>query len=147
MGVDLSDPAVLSEHLAATVDLLRARIGAVEPADVARRVGENLMRRTRPEPIGPLAQLAAAATLEPTTRLRLRTCLRARLDGAGEQLRLVLLDRTIALPAATSDALKVVLAGAAVTPAELPGLDGDEQLTFAARLLREGVLVPASMES
>ncbi|MDT4925991.1 MAG: bifunctional lysine-specific demethylase and histidyl-hydroxylase [Pseudonocardiales bacterium] len=147
MGVDLSDPAVLSEHLTATVDLLRARVGAVEPADVARRVGENLMRRTRPEPIGPLAQLAAAATLEPTTRLRLRAGLRARLDGAGEQLRLVLLDRTIALPAATSDALKVVLAGAAVTPAELPGLDGDEQLTFAARLLREGVLVPASMES
>jgi hypothetical protein len=147
MGVDLADPAVLSEHLAATIDLLRARVGTVEPAEVARRVGVDLMRRTRPEPIGPLAQLAAAATIEPTSPLRLRAGLRARLEGAGEQIRLVLLDRTIALPATTSDALKVVLAGAAVTPAELPGLDGDEQLTLAARLLREGVLVPASMES
>jgi hypothetical protein len=29
------------------------------------------------------------------------------------------------------------------TPAELPGLEPEEQLTLTRRLLREGVLVPA----
>jgi hypothetical protein len=47
------------------------------------------------------------------------------------------------LPAATADAIKLVLAGAPFTPAELPGLDADAQLTLARRLLREGVLVQA----
>jgi hypothetical protein len=38
--------------------------------------------------------------------------------------------------------LKVVLTGERFTPTELPGLDADEQLVLARRLLREGVLVP-----
>jgi bifunctional lysine-specific demethylase and histidyl-hydroxylase NO66 len=147
MAVDLSDPAVLAEHLAMTVGLLRERVVEIEPADVARRVGTNLMRRTRPEAIGPLAQLAAAGGLAPTTPVRLRAGLRARLENAGDELRVVLLDRTLTLPAATGDAVKAVLAGAALTPARLPGLEPDEQLTLVARLLREGVLVPASMPS
>jgi hypothetical protein len=63
-------------------------------------------------------------------------------DG-DERLRLVLLDRTIDLPAVTSDAVAVVVDGRTFTPAELPGLDPDEQLTLTRRLLREGVLVAA----
>jgi lysine-specific demethylase/histidyl-hydroxylase NO66 len=58
-------------------------------------------------------------------------------------VRLVLLDRTMTLPLATADALKLVFAGGRFTPAELPGLDAADQLTLARRLLREGVVVPA----
>jgi len=36
-----------------------------------------------------------------------------------------------------------VLTGELLTPATLPGLDADEQLALARRLLREGVLGPA----
>ena len=103
----------------------------------------DLMRRTRPEPIGPLAQLAPAAD---AGRDRLATAAAA---GAAattattpSEVRLVLLDRTIT-PArrAAPTRSRLVLAGAPFTPAELPGLDADEQLVVARRLLREGVLV------
>jgi bifunctional lysine-specific demethylase and histidyl-hydroxylase NO66 len=55
----------------------------------------------------------------------------------------VLLDRTIDLPASTSDAVRLVVDGRAFTPADLPGLGAEEQLRLTRRLLREGVLVPA----
>ena len=142
VGVDLADPAVLSAELATTLDELRDRLTSIAAADVARRVGTNLLQRTRPEPIGPLAQLAAADALTGVTRLRLRAAMRARVASEAEQVRLVLLDKTIALPASAADAVKVILAGATFTPAELPGLDADGQLTVARRLLREGVVVP-----
>ncbi|HZC70035.1 MAG TPA: cupin domain-containing protein [Jatrophihabitans sp.] len=142
VGVDLADPAVLSAELATTLDELRDRLTSIAAADVARRVGTNLLQRTRPEPIGPLAQLAAADALTGVTRLRLRAAMHARVESEAEQVRLVLLDKTIALPASAADAVKVILAGATFTPAELPGLDADGQLTVARRLLREGVVVP-----
>ncbi|MDT5039691.1 MAG: bifunctional lysine-specific demethylase and histidyl-hydroxylase [Actinoplanes sp.] len=143
MGVDLGDPTVLADELAATVHALHARLDTVPTADVARRVGTNLMQRTRPAPIGPLAQLAVADALAADTQVRLRAGLRVRVDHGEDEIRLVLLDRTITLPSTTADAVKVVLAGARFCPAQLPGLDAGEQLTVTRRLLREGVLVPA----
>ncbi len=145
MGVDLADPDVLAPHLAATVAALQDALRRVPATRIAERVGTDLMQRTRPEAIGPLAQLAAADTLASDTRLRRRGALRARLvtgDG-GERLKLVLLDRTIDLPAATADAVEVVLSDRVFTPADLPGLDPEEQITLSRRLLREGVLVVA----
>jgi hypothetical protein len=148
MGADLTDPDVLAPHLAATIAALQASLGRVSAARIAERVGTDLMQRTRPEAIGPLAQLATADTLGPDTRLRLRGALRLRLvpaDGADgrQRLKLVLLDRTIDLPAGTSDAARVALDGRAFTPSDLPGLEPEEQLTLSRRLLREGVLVAA----
>jgi lysine-specific demethylase/histidyl-hydroxylase NO66 len=143
MGVDLADPAVLEPELAATVAALHARLDEIGAAELARRVAGSLMQRTRPAPVGPLAQLGAAADLTPDTPLRLRAGLRARVEADADDVRLVLLDRTVTLPAAAADAVKRLLGGAPCTPAELPGLDPDEQLTVARRLLREAVLVPA----
>lgn len=143
MGTDLADPDVLAPHLAATVDALRSALGEVPDGRIADRVGTLLMQRTRPEAVGPLAQLAAADALTPATPLRRRAALRLRLKHGDERLRITLLDRTIDLPATTSDAVKVVVSGQVFTPADLPGLDGDEQLTLTRRMLREGVLVPA----
>jgi hypothetical protein len=146
VGADLTDPDVLAPHLAATVAALQAALGRVSATRIAEQVGTDLMRRTRPEAIGPLAQLAAAETLAADTPLRRRGALRLRLvggDGGAEPLKLVLLDRTIDLPAGTSDAVGVVVGGGVFTPADLPGLDPEEQLTLSRRLLREGVLVAA----
>jgi len=140
MGVDASDPAVLAPLLAETVAALHARLDAIGAADVASRVGASLMRRTRPSPVGPLAQLAAADALRSDTVLRLRPGLRLRVEDG---TRLVLLDRTITLPSVAADAVKTIIGGARFTPAELPGLDAAEQLTVARRLLREAVIVPA----
>jgi lysine-specific demethylase/histidyl-hydroxylase NO66 len=148
MGADLADPDVLAPHLATTVAALRTSLERVPAAQIAKRLGTNLMQRTRPEAIGPLAQLAAVDALASDTPLRRRRALRLRLvlgNGADGHVRLkmVLLDRTIDLPASMSDAVKLIVDGSVFTPAQLPGLDPDEQLALTSRLLREGVVVPA----
>ena len=144
MGVDLADPTVLAPALEETVDALRRALTDVPVTRVADELGTNLMRRTRPEALGPLAQLELADRLTPDTPVRLRGALRYRLtDSGSDRLRIVLLDRTVELPAGTADAVKVALTGAPFTPAELPGLGPDEQLTLTRRLVREGLLVRA----
>ena len=143
MGVDLADPAVLASELAGTVAALHERLDAADAADLARRLGADLMQRTRPEPIGPLAQLAAADVLTAGSPVRLRRALRVRVEADTEHVRLVLVDRTISLPASAADAVKAILTGERFSPDELPGLGADDRLAVARRLVREGVLVPA----
>jgi cupin superfamily protein len=143
MGTDLADPAVLAPHLAATADALRAALDDIDTASVARRVGTSLQRSTRGEPIGPLAQLAAADALDETSTLRLRAGLRPSVRFDGDDLVISTLDRDLRLPAAMHDAVKTLLAGGTFVVRELPGLDVHGQVDLARRLLREGVLVPA----
>ncbi len=143
MGANLDDPAVLAPHLHATIDALRTYLETASVDDIAGRVGDRLVAQTRPEPVGPLAQLAAAAALDPASRLRLRTGLRYRVSEDAEQVTLTLLDGTVSLPASAAAALKTVLAGEPFRPVDLPGLGPDEQLSVAERLLRAAVVVPA----
>ncbi len=142
IGVDLGDPDVLAPHLEATVAALRSTLDDIPADRVARGIAANLMQRTRPQPVGPLGQLAAADALTAATPLRRRGGMRIRVVP-GDPLELAVLDRTIEFPAATADALELVLDGGVFTPAELPGLDADEQLTLARRLVRESLVVPA----
>ncbi|MEO9138336.1 MAG: cupin domain-containing protein [Jatrophihabitans sp.] len=141
MGVDLGDPDVLAPELARTIELLHARLDACAVNDAATYVSTDLMRRTRPVPLGPLAQLAAAADLDPDTVLRLRPGLRVRHETDATGVSLVLLDRSVTLPAVAAEAVKTILTGQNVTPGRLPGLDADDQLTVSRRLMREGILV------
>jgi lysine-specific demethylase/histidyl-hydroxylase NO66 len=143
MGVDLSDPDVLAPHLAETVHALVDRIAMAGADRVAQRIGDRLMDLTRPEPIGPLAQLRTAEALDADTPLRLRAGLRHRLAADAEQITLTVFGRTVELPAGAAAALKIVLAGDGFRVRDLPALDAEEQLTLARRLLREGVIVGA----
>jgi hypothetical protein len=143
MGTDLADPDVLAPHAVATIEALRRFLDGLDPSVLAERVGIGLRRSTRPEPLGPLAQLAAADALQPGTSLRLRTGLHPAVSVDGTQIHIRLLDRDLQLPRAADDAMKAVLSGVAFTPQELPGLDAEGQLDLARRLLREGVLVIA----
>jgi cupin superfamily protein len=143
VGVDLSDPAVLAPHVAATVARLRERLEAADAEELGRRVGTRLRRETRPEPLAPLAQLEAAQRLDAGTRLRLRAGLRLRVDDDVDGIRLVSLGHTVTIPAAAGAAVKTIVTGEVFEPGELPDLDPDEQVTLARRLLREGIVVPA----
>ena len=142
MGVDLSDPAVLAPIIAATAEALHRAIDATRAEDVAAAIGVDLVDRTRPEPLAPLASLDAASALSPTTRLRLRRGLRVRLVRAQDELRLRLIDKVVTVPVSADAALKTILSDIELTPSDLPGLSADEQLVVARRLVREGVLVP-----
>jgi hypothetical protein len=144
MGTALDDPAVIAPLLADTVARLSARLAVIGPEQVAGAIGAGLNTRTRPEPLAPLASLSAARELRPDSELRLRGGLRAQVRADAEQLRITFVDRHIVLSASYEVAVKAVLGSAGVIrPVELPGLDADEQLALAGRLLREGILVPA----
>jgi lysine-specific demethylase/histidyl-hydroxylase NO66 len=141
MGVDLGDPAVLAPSLGATVAALHRHLDTVQPATIAAAVGTELRAQTRPEPIAPLATLTAAAALRPSSSLRLRRGLRSEILVEAEAIAVALIDTTVRFPLAAGPALKFVLDGSDFTPADLPGLDGPEQLTLSRRLLREGIVV------
>jgi lysine-specific demethylase/histidyl-hydroxylase NO66 len=147
MGTDLSDPAVLAPHLAATAAALAefaSHLPRAQSELVATSIGSMLSAHTRPEPISPLAHGAASANLTADTPLRVRAGLRYRLTDDGEQVTLRIIDKTLRMPVQIGTALKLVLSGAPFTPADLPGLEPDEQLVLARRLLREAVAVPAT---
>jgi lysine-specific demethylase/histidyl-hydroxylase NO66 len=146
LGLDLADPSVLApelRHAARLLTNLVAEPDNVQVAAVAARIGSELTRTTRPAPIAPLQQLRSLAGLTAETPVRVRRGLRIDVREGAEGVRLQLLDRGISLPQSMAAALKLPLSGQVFTPAELPGLDGGEQLDLVARLLREAVLVPA----
>ena len=150
LGVDLSDPAVLAPQLAAAASALAQFAAQVDATPdealtkaLAARMGAGLAESTRPEPISPLAQSAAVAALQPDTVLRARAGLRYTTAEGNGQLVLSYLDRTLSLPVAANDAVLYALSTECFTPADLPGLDADEQLVLARRLLREALAVPA----
>jgi hypothetical protein len=94
----------------------------------------------RPEPVAPLAQAAAAAALSPDTVLRLRRRLRCVLrDGADGRVELVTGRRTHSFPADVRAALTALLAAGELKVADLPGLDPDDRLTLARRLVTDAV--------
>ena len=144
MGVDLGDPTVLAPHLRDTVAALHGFLDGATADAVAERIAADLTGLTRPAPIGPLAQLAAAEALDLDASLRMRAALRVRLDRGETQLHLRFPDRSVTLPLGAESALKAVLTGEAFTPRELPGLDAAEQLDVAGRLIREGIVVPVN---
>jgi hypothetical protein len=145
-GADLADPDTLAPHLRATVDALVEMLldgGDDLAATVAARIGATLAADTRPEPIAPLAQVAAAGSLTPSTSLRLRSGLHAALSAADGTVTVRVLDKTVSMPGNTESAVKWVLTGTAFTPAQLPGLDATEQLGLARHLLRDAIVVPS----
>ena len=143
LGVDVADPDQLGPDLAATVEALAGWLGKADPAAVAARLRRRVWTATRPEPVGPLAQAAAARAVADGTVVRLRGGLRHRLVPAGESVVLELTDRSVRLPAAVAPALHALLAGEPLAAGALPGLDAADGRALVARLLRESVVVPA----
>ncbi len=72
MGIDLTDPAVLAPHIAATAQAMIASLETASVAEQANAVGEHLQRQMRPAALGPLAQLDLVETLTIETPVRLR---------------------------------------------------------------------------
>ncbi|MCX4390435.1 cupin domain-containing protein [Micromonospora peucetia] len=143
-GTDVSDPDAIEPELTETVEALRDWLLRADPAAVAARLRQRAWPAARPAPIRPLAQAAALAALDADTRLARRPGLRWRLSPRGDQVALVLFDRTITLPASCAPAVHALLGAESVRVGDLPGLDDDtDRLTLARRLLREAVLIPA----
>jgi lysine-specific demethylase/histidyl-hydroxylase NO66 len=142
LGVDLADPDAAAEDVAAVLAGLHRWLDRVDPAEVADRLRARTWGQVRPQPVAPLAQSAAAATLDRDTVLRVRPLLRVQLrEAVGDRVTLIAGRRSLELPAATRPALAELLAAGELKVGDLPGLDPDGQVTLARRLVTESVTV------
>ena len=142
LGVDLGDPAAVRDDVAAVVRSLTGWLERTDPAAVADQLRSRTWSQVRPQPVAPLAQATAAASLSGDTVLRVRPRLRCLLrEPAGDRVQLVAGRRTHDLPAVTRPALAALLDAGELKVADLPGLDAADQLTLARRLVTEAVAV------
>ena len=122
----------LTDDLAPIVARVQALLSGLDYEAVASRLHDKRAAATRPEPLPPVTQAEAAASLVPADAVRLREGLGARLTDTGLRTNL----GTHAVPAEDRAALGVLLTGHPVIVRDLPC----DTATVTA-LLREGVLV------
>ncbi|WP_342778655.1 cupin domain-containing protein [Blastococcus colisei] len=140
LGVDLSDPGSVRDEVAAVIAGLQEWLGRVDPAEVADRLRAGTWAQVRPEPVAPLTQSAAAAAIGPGTVLRLRRRLRCSLrDAADGRVTLLAGRRSHSFPADVGDALAALLEVGELEVGDLPGLDPDDRITLARRLVTEAI--------
>ncbi|PPK64040.1 cupin domain-containing protein [Actinokineospora auranticolor] len=142
LGIDVSDPDQIASHLTATVEALGRVLGSVSAEDVAGRVRNRVWAGARPEPLGPLAQASAAASVSGGDLVRLRGGQRYRVSVRGDRVLLDVPGDQISLPGDTAPAVEALLSGDVQTIGMLPGLTVADQTVLVRRLLREGILVP-----
>jgi len=142
LGIDVADPDQLRPLVEETVASLVTALTAADHADLAaRRLGARLGRDTRPEPVAPLATLAAITGLTEHTRVRWRSSFGGTLATVDDRVRLTARGTVLSLPAEAEPALRVLRSGEPVAVGALPGLDLASALVVVRRLLREGVVV------
>ena len=143
VGLQLGGADALADDLEATVELLVDRHRSADADAVAARVAASLATATRPSPIAPLEQAAAAAELDPGTRVQLRHGLQIGLDETDDVVSLRLPDGPLTVAPAQLDALAVLLEGEPCSVDSLPG-DTEANSDLVRTLLVRGVVVPAA---
>jgi hypothetical protein len=141
LGVRVGDPSSIALAVQATVDALMSRLPDVIVTEVARRLADVAAPSGRAEPVGPLAQTAAAEAVDLWTVLRWRTHLAAHLTTVGDRLHVRTPDGSVWLPIAARSGIERLVSGAALTAAELAtghdgGMEDVERLEVARTLLR-----------
>ena len=144
IGAATADPAELQSELDLTVKALIDRLATATGSDAANAVRRRADRTTRPEPLGPLAQLDAINALDrrqpdPPAQPRPGP---ARGRTATQQVRLRTSVGAVSLPASARSALVTLLDGAVHRVGDLAladGADGSEDaLAWARQLLTRG---------
>jgi lysine-specific demethylase/histidyl-hydroxylase NO66 len=155
IGAATADATELQAQLDLTVKLLTDRLGAATGRDAVDAIRRRADRTTRPEPLGPLAQLDAIRSLTPNTRIRLRRHAQARVedDKEGENGQPREVDQVwlrtsvgaISRPDSDREVLLQLLDGRAHRVGDLMRSDGatGDGLDLARTLLSEGLVVPA----
>ena len=139
IGVDPADPGQLAPHVEETVRALVKWLSTVDSDSVAARLRRQQWQAMRPEPVRPVAQAELAENLTPGVMVRARRGMRFVLSRRGGRLRVELADRVIEFPGEGEPLVQQLLGGAAVAVGS-----GRGEQVVVARLLREGLLVPAA---
>ncbi len=118
-------------------------LGSVDAGDVAATLAERFVANRTPLLEGQLLEVAALAEIDDDTPVERRASAVAalRVDESGHQLRLVLGDRIVVLPAPVEPAVRRLLDGTSRPVGELADmLDHPSRLVLVRRLVREGAL-------
>ena len=142
LGGDPANEAQLAGPLRETLQAFARFAESGLLPKVATRLADELADAVRPEPIEPVAQLAALAALGPQDSFRLRPGLRPRLSRTADAVLVRSIDSSISLPLPAESALKLALSGEPVCAGALPGLDAEARLELIRRLVGAAVLVP-----
>jgi hypothetical protein len=112
--------------------------GGGQTAGAVRR---SVQRLSRPEPVAPLATLAAANDLSPKAVVRLPDGLAATVTVDDDGVHLAADGQVLRLPGECETAIRALASGERVWAGALPGLDESDSLVVTRRLLRSGLLV------
>jgi ribosomal protein L16 Arg81 hydroxylase len=140
LGLDLTDPDGVRDDVAAVLAGLQDWLGRLDPDQVADRLRAQTWAQVRPEPVAPLAQSTAAASLTDDAVLQVRRRLRCVLrDGPDDGVTLLAGRRSHSFPASVREALSTLLTAGELKVGDLPGLDPADRLTLARRLVTESI--------
>ena len=137
VGLDTAATELLADELSATVDALVEHLRGVDAESVLARLEASLADATRPSPIAPLRQIAAASGVARESRVRLRAGVRARL--ADTELRYP--GGSLAVDPGLEEAVATLLEGDARAVGSLPGEAG-AVAGLVRQLLLRGIVVP-----
>jgi lysine-specific demethylase/histidyl-hydroxylase NO66 len=112
--------------------------GGGQTAGAVRR---SVQRLSRPEPVAPLATLAAANDLSPKAVVRLPDGLAATVTVDDDGVHLAADGQVLRLPGECETAIRALASGERVWAGALPGLDESDSLVVTRRLLRSGLLI------
>lgn len=148
-GIDLNDPDAVLPHvdriiddLASLLDELRGDTTAQR--SIAERLGARLTDITRPEPVNPLRTVAFMTGISADSQVVWRQGLAASISRNSTTIHLALRGKTVSLPIEAADAIAQLQTGKPCRAGDLVGLDTDSAIVVVRRLLREGIVVPAS---
>ncbi|OZD10335.1 cupin [Rhodococcus sp. 06-235-1A] len=145
-GLDHADPESLVPHVHRVLDGMRAALDEIgRDPDAIRRLADRVAHRhdelVRPQPVRPLASVAAMGALRGGDSIRLRPGIFARLVHSSDGVSMVLRNKTVTLPPQCGDAVESLMKGAPCRLDSMPGLDLDDASVVARRLIREGIAV------
>lgn len=137
-----ADAAGFEAILSQTVDAVREGLSAAANAEPIReRLTATLRASTRPEPLLPISTVEALSALSPTSLVRWRSGLGARIESNAETVDILHGRARISLPAEAEPAIRSLSTGVPTAAGSLSGLDENSSLVVARRLVREGILV------
>ena len=135
----LDDPQSLAHNLGRHLHDVADELRGVDPAVVVEDEVRRFLTQRPPRLPGGLTDLVQAGSLTDTSPLRRRAGHPCVLLDHGDQVEVLLGDRSLSMPAWIRPALDEVRTRTDLTPADLP-LDEQSRLVLCRRLVREGLL-------
>jgi len=135
----LDDPALLRDGLADRLSALAEEVRRADTAAAAEREIRRFLTSRPPRLSHGLHDVLGVDALEATTRLRRRPGHPCVVLDRGDQVEVLLGDRSMTGPPLIRPALEEVRVRGELTPADLP-LDPQSSLVLCRRLVREGLL-------